>query len=114
MPDKKRRKDVFFAEFGASGIEIRSDLVYCRIGQIDRTDFSSFSTDTELTSREIDGSFIECGQFGNTQARRIDALDNRRVAFSLERFRIDLCEYPCNFLCRQKSDFAIFLLDEVE
>lgn len=77
------------------------------------TDFSSFPTDAELLRVEIDVIPIQCGQFRYTQSGRINTLDNRSVAFALDRFGIDDREQSVNFFAAQKCHFAVALFDEV-
>lgn len=113
MTDKEGIECIFFTQIHLSCFQIYSDFLNSEIGQINRPYFSSFSTNTEFTGVEIDGGFIERGQFGNTQTSRVDAFYNRRIPFSLNRRGIDPIKNPDDFRGIQKSHFAIFLFDEI-
>lgn len=113
MPDKKGSECVFFPELRSSCIEICPDFLHRQICQVDGTDFASFSADAELACVEVDGGLVESSQFRDTQTGGINALDNRRVAFSLNRARVDLLENAHDFSGIQKCHFAIFLFDEI-
>lgn len=114
MADKEGIECIFLAKFRFPSLQIRTDLIDRQIGQIHRTDFTSFTTDIEFARIQIDSGSVERGQLGDTQARRVDAFDDRRIAFSLNRRRIDLVENPEDFRSIQKCHFAIFLFYKVD
>ena len=105
---------IFFSKFFFASFQIGFDFFYREIGQIHGADFASFSANAEFTRIEINGVFIECGQFRYTQTGGINTFDNRGIAFSLNRFCVDFIENPHDFFGIEKCHFAIFLFDEID
>lgn len=113
MTNKEGSEGIFLAEFRFASFEIGFDFLYRQVGQINGSNLASFSTNTEFARFQIDGGFVECREFRDTQSGRVDAFDNRRIAFSLNRRRIDLIEDSDDFSSIEKCHFAIFLFDKI-
>ena len=113
MTNKEGSEGIFLAEFRFSSFKIGFDFLYSQISQVYRTNLTSFTANAEFVRVQIDGRFVECGQFRYTQAGRVDTFDNRRITFSLNRTCIDLIENPDDFRSVEKCHFAIFLFNEI-
>lgn len=77
MSDEKRLEVIM------TGFEIIGNPLCGTLGKVYDPNLSAFAANGEFTGFEIDSVSIETSEFGNTESGRIDAFENREVAFVL-------------------------------
>ena len=80
------RIEVVAYECGLETISTRGKIIFDPLGgsicKVNNANFTSFTTDGELESLEIDVTSVECGKLTDTQPGRIDTLHDRVISES--------------------------------
>lgn len=108
MPDEERFERIF-PKVQIFGYPLRG-----AVGQIDRSDLSSFSTNREFPGLEIYPASVERGQFGYAEPRRIYAFQNREVPFVLNAGSRTRSKYPFDLFDIQKRYVPIATLGKID
>lgn len=108
MPDEERFERIL------PNVQVFRYPLRSAVGEIDRSDFSSFSTNREFPGFEIYPASVERGQFGYAESRRIDAFQNREIPFVLNAGSRTRSKYPFDFFGIQKRHVTVATFGEFD